>query len=134
MNYEKTILKTWKICNKLMNLDRGHTKVLVANPGQIGAEAMVDYLDEGISVVFLDPDWLSQATLKDVVITIAHELVHVRQFLDGELVWEDDENVCYKGTWYRHENHAEYWLAPWEIEARGWESAIWELFVGFEEE
>jgi hypothetical protein len=52
---------------------------------------------------------------------IAHEMIHVKQYeLDG---LEDlpGDTVQFAGKFYRMENKLEYWLSPWEMEARAME-------------
>ena len=59
--------------------------------------------------------------MREMLITLAHELVHVKQYVRGELT-EDD---------HRDEKDSDYWDCPWEIEAHGREIG---LFVRWAEE
>jgi hypothetical protein len=53
---------------------------------------------------------------------LAHELVHVKQFIFDGLVLDIEKNTTlFKGKRYRTFNDAEYYLAPWEMEARAYE-------------
>ena len=51
--------------------------------------------------------------LKTLLTTVAHEMVHVKQFARGEL----DFAMCYWKSSRVSEN-MEYWIQPWEKEAR----------------
>ena len=52
--------------------------------------------------------------------TIAHELVHVKQWANGEMFELQRQRKCYK---FKGDiidtNEVEYWDFPWEIEAHG---------------
>jgi len=69
------------------------------------AEGLCETVDNRNFVidVALYGNWLS---------TLAHELVHVKQFARGEL---DDQLTFWKG---RNHSNASYWDQPWEKEAR----------------
>jgi hypothetical protein len=66
----------------------------------------------------------------ELVKTIGHELTHVKQFTYDGLKFEFEDVVVFKDNEYRFENSMEYWLSPWEIEARGYEAAILVLYLG----
>lgn len=53
---------------------------------------------------------------------LGHELVHVKQYAYKELSMLSGDTVKYKQKLYRTSNAMEYWLAPWELEARGYEA------------
>jgi hypothetical protein len=62
----------------------------------------------------------SRACLKEQLRTIAHEMVHVKQYARGELGSE-------LSTWYNksyNTDKVDYWERPWEIEAHGWELGL----------
>ena len=56
---------------------------------------------------------------------IAHEMTHVKQFVHDKL---DLEKCSFKGDEYTMECDMDYWFAPWEIEARGMEQALWAYY------
>lgn len=67
--------------------------------------------------------------------TLGHEMVHARQYATGDLNMIDQRTVKYRRKYYRFSNAMEYWLAPWEIEARGYETYFeqwlhWNIDVG----
>jgi hypothetical protein len=59
---------------------------------------------------------------------IAHEMVHVKQYVLRELVDTDGPNVYWKGELYKDSSSATedeaYWNSPWEIEAYGRERGM----------
>ena len=61
--------------------------------------------------------------------TLAHEMVHVKQYAKGEL---KDYLISNKSKWkgevFIHDE-VEYWFQPWEIEAHGMEMGLYLKFV-----
>jgi hypothetical protein len=82
---------------------RMHSKIHV---GDIGTEGLCECLDNRnfIIDVALFGNWLS---------TLAHEMVHVKQFAKGEL---DSALTQWKSNKYCE--NIDYWDQPWEKEAR----------------
>ena len=79
----------------------------------------------------------------EILKTLAHELVHVKQYVMRELRWRD-AGLLYKGINHDPENLMEYFELPYEIEAYGREKGllygfllVWkniETEIGFEDE
>ena len=64
----------------------------------------------------IDPDQSIQLLLN----TLAHELVHVKQWAKGEFFQLQREKHVYKFCGNRFDtNKVDYWDTPWEIEAHG---------------
>ena len=61
-----------------------------------------------------DVDINKDTRLRRLLETVAHEMVHVKQFARGEL----NEKPAWLGKTYNI-NKTEYWDLPWEIEAHG---------------
>lgn len=61
--------------------------------------------------------------LRRLLETVAHELVHVKQYARGELT----ENNAWKGITV--DADTEYWDLPWEIEAHGRETGLFVRYV-----
>lgn len=59
-----------------------------------------------------------------MMMTLAHEMVHVKQFALGEL---DENMTVWKGK--RMSSKTDYWDTPWEIEAHGREYGLWSRFA-----
>jgi hypothetical protein len=74
---------------------------------------------------------LKNGRLKKVISTLAHELVHVKQYARGELrhvagatMWKKERHPVMK----KSNNGKAYWLTPWEIEAYGMEVGLMEIY------
>jgi hypothetical protein len=60
---------------------------------------------------------------------LCHELVHVKQYINKETSDCSNGDVFYKGTRYTNwQDGVNYWLAPWELEARMYEETLVETF------
>lgn len=67
-------------------------------------------------IIELDPDQKIQLLLN----TLAHELVHVKQWAKGEFYQLQRESHVYKFNGKRWDTEkVDYWDTPWEIEAHG---------------
>ena len=66
--------------------------------------------------------------IRHILTTVAHELVHVKQYATGELVYRNSTGESY---WHgeKIDDNLNYWLHPWEIEAAGWERNLVELWI-----
>ena len=74
---------------------------------------------------------------RDILSTIAHEMVHIKQYIDGEL---NEEMSYWKGKRVDSDK-MEYWYSPWEVDANGLEvglitkfavkECLWEVLDGF---
>ena len=64
----------------------------------------------------------------EILKTLAHELVHVKQYVMGELTWRD-RGLMWKGHLYTPELLAEYFETPYEIESFGRERGLLVCFL-----
>jgi hypothetical protein len=64
---------------------------------------------------------------KDRLVTLGHELVHVRQYLYRELEEADEVNNV---RWHGVDCDASYWDAPWEVEAFGLQDKLYNAYYG----
>ena len=72
----------------------------------------------------------SKLTLRRLLETVAHEMVHVKQYARGELYQGSRVNKHrWQGVWL--DKDPDYWDQPWEIEAHGRECG---LFVRWAEQ
>ena len=70
----------------------------------------------------------SSLKLREMMIAVAHELVHVKQFASGELDAYNFQpsvakQIMWKGSSIKTKG-LDYWDQPWEIEAHGRESGL----------
>ena len=74
---------------------------------------------------------------RNILETLAHEMVHVKQYVEGEL---NDSMTNWRGKKVNSDD-IDYWIQPWELEALGREQGLltkfaikehlWEIFEGF---
>ncbi len=70
----------------------------------------------------------SNCTIRNILITLAHEMVHVKQWAKGEMYeYAERDMVRFNKTKFNMSN-IDYWDYPWEIEAFGRQLG---LFVRF---
>jgi len=74
----------------------------------------------------------SSMALRPMLTTVAHEMVHVKQYATEELRGVSQRisflpMMRYKGELYY--DHMQYWEQPWEIEAHGWERGLFEMWA-----
>ena len=70
-----------------------------------------------------DVDINTQQRLRRLLETVAHEMVHVKQFARGELYESTRRNKHrWQGKWLNTD--PKYWDQPWEIEAHGREVGL----------
>jgi hypothetical protein len=75
--------------------------------------------------ICIDPD-LSR---KNQLQTLAHELVHVKQYAKGELSWKEVNNRIRWNNQLIDESTTNYFDLPWEIEAFGREYGLYIRYV-----
>jgi len=86
-------------------------------------------------VIWINPYFtkknISRFTKATFMETIVHEIVHIRQALTGQMkqVFRNG-NVMIKfhKKYYRIDSNDKYWLFPWEVEARGYEKGVLNLY------
>jgi len=61
-------------------------------------------------------------SLRKVLETVCHEMVHVKQYARGELYESSRNKHRWQGKWI--DKDPEYWDQPWEIEAHGREAGL----------
>ena len=70
--------------------------------------------------------------LKNLMIDVGHEMVHIKQYLNNELFDYVDGKARFKGEVF-HNGHSDDWEAyfnsPWEIEAYGREYGMYKMYV-----
>lgn len=66
-------------------------------------------------------------TMRDRMGTIAHELVHARQYFNGNLSEKNGITIWKKQQYYEYD----YTCAPWEVEALQIETQVMEIYDNF---
>lgn len=64
--------------------------------------------------------------------SLAHEMVHVKQYVYGELKdYLKVNKISWKGQDFHHKD-IDYWLSPWEVEAHGIERGLYAKYMQME--
>jgi hypothetical protein len=71
---------------------------------------------------------------KNLLKTLGHELIHVKQYLNNEMFdYKDGTVTRYRGEKYVYSQSLEfdevYWDSPWEIEAYGRQEGLYHMFL-----
>lgn len=124
-----------------------HTKIVIklVEPSTLTGQDKKDLIEYGAwmdcnnqnkytitinSKLFRPKQKTTHKRLKDVLLCVGHELVHVKQYIDGDLVDWWDGQIKYKGKLYKDWMYGEaYWTSPWELEAYSWELGLYEMFI-----
>lgn len=70
--------------------------------------------------------------LKQLLIDLGHELVHVKQYLNCEVFDYTSGGIRYKGSYFSADYHHDielYYDSPWEVEAYGRELGLYKMYV-----
>ena len=80
----------------------------------------------GFYFMEFNKDFLTSASIEDIIRVTAHEMVHVKQHeLEGlELTLTES---LFKGQKWL----GDYWFSPWEVEARGYELAFLQHYLHY---
>ena len=82
--------------------------------------------DDGCKYWHVDID-LANVSMKEMVQNLAHEMIHAKQFLRGELATNMDK---WKGVVYKSKDGDVYdFESPWEKEAYGTEDVLYNNYV-----
>lgn len=90
--------------------------------------AFCDYFEDGNKIrdftITIDPN----LGKRNMLLAIAHEMVHVKQYAKGELKDMRANKVKFRNE-VIESNEMDYWDMPWEIEAHGREKGLYFKFL-----
>lgn len=93
------------------------------------AEGYCHFVEEKDSIKTFRIEVQRDESLETMLLRLAHEVVHLKQFAAGELRFTTG---CQKiSTWQGrkiNENKIDYWDLPWEVEAHGREQGLYARF------
>ena len=118
-NPEKVILmhKTAKFYASYLNIDNSDYKVYVCSMPNLrkndGNNGIVSKTGDKEFTVAVD----SSLHLPQMLLTLAHEMVHVKQYIRGQYRAEPSRNGKHKRFWLGKQYAVEYIRRPWEKEA-----------------
>lgn len=97
-------------------------------------DASIEPTNDGY-LLTIDEDFLEQSTIDVALITIAHEMIHLKQYeevriilnkYNNTVIWEDEEYPIKDAM-----TRSEYFALPWEVEAYGWENYYYEKYMEY---
>jgi hypothetical protein len=77
-------------------------------------------IEENVAVIAIN----SCISSNDMIKTVIHEIVHIKQIYNGELLLGEDKKLS---TWYGNVYDVNYHELPWEVEAYEMENKIMEM-------
>lgn len=70
---------------------------------------------------------------KELFRTLAHEMVHLKQYATGELSFDNTETYWYGNPWKPKGKQHKYFDSPWELEAYGRDFGLYYRWLEYEE-
>lgn len=96
--------------------------------GQLGYCERIVSADIDVYLIVLEDKGMN--SIEDPLTILAHEMVHVKQYVRGEL--QDYDGFC---MWKNQRiddfevGSEDYYFAPWEIEAYGMQVGLYRMFI-----
>jgi hypothetical protein len=97
--------------------------------GKIKEKAYMEWIDAPVKPIEFRITLNSKFKKRQTLISLAHEMAHVKQYAKGELT---DETTRSPVKWNRvpvPEDKIDYWDLPYEIDARGREEGLYYRFL-----
>ena len=94
------------------------------------AEGYCQYMSQSVGVREFDIEIEKDRPIDELLVTLAHEMVHLKQFATRELT--SSHVPAHISRWQGreiNENLVNYWDLPWEIEAHGRERGLFYRFT-----
>jgi len=114
--YKDTIEKSAKFYAKKLNISKSNYKVVIYTDSGIRSEGANGFaLKTGKNSAQLG--LYSRLSILQMLLTLAHEMVHIKQFVRGHYKSEKSRNGKYKKFWLGEQVLAKYEKQPWEVEA-----------------
>jgi len=111
------IEKSAKFYAKQLNISKSNYKVVIfTDPSLIkehGANGMAWSAAPGVGTIAL----YNRLSIGQLLATIAHEMVHIKQYIRGHFRTEKSRNGKDKKFWLGKQVVAKYEKQPWEVEA-----------------
>ena len=100
-----------------LNVDNSKYELTIAT---VSGLAKADKINGGVCLIgpkFLLMTLDSRLCVEQLMITLAHEMVHVKQYAKGQLKVKYDRSGEPKFTWLGRKSKTTYYDHPWELEA-----------------
>ena len=114
--YKDAIEKSAKFYAKKLNISKSNYKVVIYTDPGIKSEGANGFaLKTGKNSAQLG--LYSRLPILQMLLTLAHEMVHIKQFVRGHYKSEKSRNGKFKKFWLGEQVLAKYEKQPWEVEA-----------------
>ena len=70
---------------------------------------------------------------RELLRTLAHEMVHLKQYATGELSFDTEATYWYGDSWKPKGKQHKYFDSPWELEAYGRDFGLYYRWIKYEE-
>lgn len=114
-----------------LNLTNSKWKLLVSSQRNMVSEQScaggINCPAQGLLVLFLD----SRLNMQSLLTTIAHEMVHVKQYAKGQLRYQEEKRKVVPVWLGKFVKETDYYSLPWELEAYGKERLLANKFIQF---
>lgn len=105
-----------------------HVKVTIKNKLEDNSDGLCWFDDHENGVRYFEIELDNRISERQMLINLAHEMVHVKQFSLGELKdGKPATTTVWQGITIR-DDEIDYWDTPWEIEAHGREKGLFTRF------
>lgn len=103
-------------------------KIIFLNLGRNHPGAECEWMDNNIKPREFEVSVHNRYGRRSQLLSLAHELVHIKQFAKGEMVdLLKTQRVRFHNKQYNY-TKISYWEQPWEIEAYGRELGLYEMY------
>jgi hypothetical protein len=110
------------------NLGKGKLEVLMDEDIESGSIAEAVRVSKNKFMIVLSKNMIDSD--ESLAKTIFHEMTHIKQYMqDGFKIGA--KKVSWQGKKFSVKSEKDYWLSPWEMEARAMEEAMlrfWEIY------
>lgn len=102
---------------------------------QLEVAGYCEYRTEEVIPYFIVGLETGEECCEDPLSVLAHEMVHVKQYVTGELI-DQGSHSNWKGSIHKEyeANSEEYFFSPWEIEAFGMQVGLYRMYCRSMEE
>ena len=115
--YAKELL-TKKMCKNIF------LEIVIKNNIEDLGNCCITYYNDWYKAREFEIQLRKKKSLKNILLTLAHEMVHVKQFAKGEL---NSDHTKWKGE-NIDVNNINYFDLPWEVEASSYEYMLYTLY------
>lgn len=111
------ILAVANLYIKLLKLEKSKYTLTIGTKRNLGKDVSVNGLVNLVAPNFLYMQLDSALPVHELIITLAHEMVHVKQYAKGQLKIVKSKNGKMHFKWLGKKVNKNYFDLPWELDA-----------------